>query len=60
MENRVVLGCSSMEAYIAAAQKAADTDYPVVLIDRSYHSEPPKMREQLLTALMNQVPAPGV
>ena len=35
MENRVVVGCSSMEAYIAAAQKAADTDYPVVLIDRS-------------------------
>lgn len=51
MENRVVLGCSSMEAYIAAAQAAAGTQYPVALIDRSYHSEPPKMRDQLLSAL---------
>ena len=59
MENRVVLGCSSLEAYIAGAQAAAGTDWPVVLIDRSYHSEPPKMREQLLSAL-EDLPADAV
>ncbi len=51
MNDRVVLGCSSLELYIAAAQDAAGTDHPVVLMDRVYHSEPADMRAHLLAAL---------
>ena len=55
MSDRVVLGCSSLEAYIDAAQAAAGTDYPVVLMDRAYHSEPADMRAHLIAAL-NDLP----
>ncbi len=51
MNDRVILGCSSLELYIAAAQDAAGTDHPVVLMDRVYHSEPADMRAHLLAAL---------
>lgn len=59
MEKRVVLGCSSLEMYIDAAQAAAGTRWPVTLIDRSYHSDPAAMRLQLLNAL-NALPEDAV
>lgn len=53
--NAVILACSSLKLYIDAAQKKMKTDYPVVLVDRKYHSAPRKMRRKLIEA-MSQLP----
>ncbi len=41
----VILSCSSLIEYVDAAQKAMGTDWPVVVVDRSYHAEPAEMKQ---------------
>lgn len=47
----VILVCSTLDQYVAAAQQKMKTNYPVVSIDRKFHVEPRDMREQLIAAL---------
>lgn len=49
--NAVILTCSSLEEYVAHAQRGAGTDYPVCVIDKQYHVEPKDMRMQVLQCL---------
>lgn len=49
--NAVILACSTLRDYVAAAQRACGTDFPVVYLDRSDHIEPERMRAQILRAL---------
>ncbi|MCQ2553375.1 MAG: DUF1638 domain-containing protein [Clostridia bacterium] len=41
----VIIACSSLEAYLKIAQEKEGTNYPVVLIDRSHHVEPKRMKQ---------------
>ena len=49
--NGVILSCSTLEAYVQAAQQACHTDFPVVYLDRKYHVEPTQMRTHILDTL---------
>lgn len=49
--NAVILACSSLNRHVDAAQKKMETQYPVLNVDRKYHEEPKRMREQLIQAL---------
>lgn len=46
----VILSCSSLERYVAAAQKCQGTSYPVVYLDKKHHVEPKNMRQCILEA----------
>lgn len=46
--NTVILSCSTLLAYVQQAQKICKTDFPVIELDRQYHTEPSKMREHIL------------
>ena len=41
----LILSCSSLIEYVNAAQKAMETDLPVVVVDRSHHAEPAEMKQ---------------
>ncbi|MGI5873591.1 MAG: DUF1638 domain-containing protein [Bacillota bacterium] len=43
----VILSCSSLERYVDAAQAKMNTDYPVIYVDKSLHSEPKRMKDRL-------------
>ena len=47
----VILSCQSLEVYVAAAQNAAGTNYPVVWLDRKYHDDPSVMRTHILETI---------
>ena len=47
----IVLSCESMEVYVAAAQKAAGTDYPVIWLSQKYHADPAVMRAHVLETI---------
>lgn len=44
----VILSCSSLQAYVEAAQAKQGTDYPVIYIDRKYHVDPKAMKEKII------------
>ncbi len=44
----IILSCSSLEAYVDAAQKKQNTSHPVVYLDRKYHMEPQVMKEKII------------
>ena len=44
----VILSCSSLEKYVAAAQESQGTSYPVVYLDKKHHVEPKDMRQCIL------------
>ena len=44
----VILSCTTLLEYVRQAQKTCNTDFPVVELDRQYHTEPSKMREHIL------------
>lgn len=46
----IILSCSSLEAYVDAAQKKQKTDHPVLYLDRKYHMEPRVMKEKIIEA----------
>lgn len=46
-----ILACTNLLPALEAAQKAMQTDYPVLSVDRLYHREPKEMREHLLEML---------
>ena len=45
--NTVILACTSLVPFVAAAQTREGTCFRVVEIDRDFHSEPATMKEQL-------------
>ena len=47
----VVLCCTSLTDFLAAAQKRAHTALPVVYVDRNLHLDPSRMRQRILEAL---------
>ena len=47
----VILSCQSLEVYVSAAQKAANTNYPVIWLNRSYHDDPAVMRSHIIDTL---------
>ena len=51
----VILACSSLEKYVAAAQMRQGTNYPVCYLDRKYHAEPKDMRQCILETV-NEMP----
>lgn len=44
----VILSCSSLQAYVEAAQAKQGTDYPVIYIDRKYHADPKVMKQKII------------
>jgi len=54
----VILACSTLQEYVDAAQKKMQTAYPVVLLDKKYHTEPRDMRQQVIQAM--EAMEPGV
>lgn len=49
--NCVIMACSSLAAYVLAAQKKIGTDYPVIYLDKALHADPPAMRQSILAEL---------
>jgi len=47
----VILSCQSLEIYVAAAQEAAGTAYPVIWLQQKYHEDPARMRMHILETL---------
>lgn len=45
--NAVIITCSSMKMYVDAAQSSQNTSFPVVTIDRLFHVEPEKMKQEV-------------
>ncbi|MBR1591333.1 MAG: DUF1638 domain-containing protein [Acidaminococcaceae bacterium] len=43
----VIIACSSLTEYVAAAQKKAGTDFPVVWLNRVYHRDPAEMQAHI-------------
>ena len=52
----VIIACSSLEEYLKIAQENEGTNYPVVLIDRSHHVEPKRMK-QIIAEEEKKLPA---
>jgi len=44
----VILSCSSLEKYVAAAQECQGTSYPVFYLDKTHHVEPKNMQQCIL------------
>ena len=51
-----ILGCTSLQDYIAYTQQKLGTNYPVRLLPRIYHRDPAEMREHVLQALAELPP----
>lgn len=51
--NMAILVCSSLCAYVDAAQRKMQTSFPVITVDRKYHNEPNEMRLHLIAAMEN-------
>ena len=49
--NTVILSCTTLLEYVQQAQKTCKTDFPIIQLDRQYHTEPSKMREHILHTL---------
>ena len=47
----VILSCTTLLEYVQQAQKKCHTNFPVLELDRQYHTEPSKMREHILHTL---------
>lgn len=47
----VILSCTTLLEYVQQAQKKCHTSFPVLELDRQYHTEPSKMREHILHTL---------
>lgn len=47
----VILSCESLEKYVAAAQAAVETEYPVYFLAQKYHEDPADMRRHILQTL---------
>ncbi|MBQ8975017.1 MAG: DUF1638 domain-containing protein [Oscillospiraceae bacterium] len=47
----VILTCAFLKDYVAAAQRSQGTNYPVEIIDRKYHVDPPLLREKVIEAV---------
>ena len=47
----VILSCTMLLEYVAAAQKKCGTCYPVVRLDQKYHVKAPAMREHILSVI---------
>lgn len=45
--NAVIVSCSSLTEFVDLAQRNMGTSYPVVIVDRQYHSEPSEMKERI-------------
>lgn len=45
--NAVVLSCSSLKEYVEDAMKTQNENYDIILIDRSFHTEPARMKEAI-------------
>lgn len=43
----VVLSCSSLKEYVEDAMKTQNVNYDIILIDRSFHTEPAKMKDAI-------------
>lgn len=50
-----VLSCGSLTDYVAAAQREAETHYPVFQLDRRFHVEPEQMKAHILQTVA-QIP----
>ncbi len=47
----VIIACESLKQHVDAAQKKAETSYPVIEMDSRLHAEPKDMREALFTKM---------
>lgn len=47
----VILACSSLLDYVQAAQQAQKTNYPIILVDKKHHTEPDKMKNQIIEVI---------
>ena len=54
--SKIILACSSLVKDIAAAQQKMRTNYPLLCVNRKYHANPAKMRQQLIQALASLEP----
>ena len=54
--NAVILSCTTLLKYVQIAQKTCKTDFPVIELDRQYHTEPSKMREHILHTIAELPP----
>ena len=50
-ESTVIVACENLKDYVRAAQEACHTDFPVVLLDRSFHIRPAHMRDHVIERL---------
>lgn len=46
--NPVILSCQTLTEFVRQAQLACHTDFPIVELNREYHSDPAKMRVHIL------------
>ena len=51
----IVLACSSLKEYIKTAMETQNVNYDIILIDRSFHIEPAKMKREIQNTL-SQLP----
>ena len=47
----VILSCTTLLEYVQQAQKTCNTDFPIIELNRQYHIEPSKMKEDILQTL---------
>ena len=43
----IILSCTSLLEFVEAAQKSQGTSYPVISVDRSFHTEPENMKAHI-------------
>lgn len=49
--NPVILSCQTLTEFVRQAQLACHTAFPIVELNREYHSDPAKMRVHILETL---------
>lgn len=54
--NTIILSCTTLLEYVQQAQETCKTQFPVIELDRQYHTEPEKMREHILHTLAGLSP----
>ena len=47
----VIFSCTTLLEYIQQAQNICNTDFPIIELNRQYHIEPSKMKEDILQTL---------
>ena len=47
----VILSCTTLLEYVQQAQNICNTDFPIIELNRQYHIEPSKMKEDILQTL---------